>query len=241
MDWRMWLLALSGSIVELGLHDFSRVNSTAAIGQTAGIVIRWVIGTFLLAKLVGRFVKDDKKGPAGMTPPLTLALIFLTAVFGVIAYQADQERSGLYLDQETLGLKFGCSEEYPIPASKDGDKPACYRGTACNFFGHPSCTGLSLDPAWVAAWGKLQARRDSLEIRQIAFAAGAFLLGYIVLGWHVHSLVLALMLRFLLLKWALLAALAMDVVTMNAVGAVRAIAGLLKLPSREPEGTKAPA
>jgi hypothetical protein len=47
------------------------------------------------------------------------------------------------------------------------------------------------------------------------------------------------MMRFMMLKWALLAALAVDVVTMNAVGAIRAIAGLLKLPSREAEDTKA--
>lgn len=165
-----------------------------------------------------------------------VVLVLLAASLGFAGYKADEERGTRYREQQAIGLGLGCTEDYPIPASDNSTgEAACYRSTACDFWKRPSCKGLTLDARYLAVWNELEDRRDVLETRHGWFTGAAILIGYFVVGWLFHSLVVAVVSRFVLPKWALLVALAINLATMNGVGVVRAIVGLLKLPPRTAE------
>ena len=66
------------------------------------------------------------------------------------------------------------------------------------------------------------------------FQVLAFLNGYLVIGWYVHSLLYALLLRHLRNEWALLVTLVLDALSMNLVGTIRSIVGILRLPVASP-------
>lgn len=59
-----------------------------------------------------------------------------------------------------------------------------------------------------------------------------WLLVYLAVGWYLYGIIFAVLRRFLLNKWSLLASLGTSVLTVNAVGVVRAVRGLLELPPR---------
>jgi hypothetical protein len=165
---------------------------------------------------------------------LTGLLLVASTALATVAFQADNHHDALWTEQDRLGLRFGCSEEYPIPASAKPGEWACYKREACDLWSHPpTCSRLTMHPEWFAAWKDLQAQRDSLGTRTSTCGVLAFLLGYLVVGWYAHSLVLAILLRFMLRKWALLVSVAVDAGMINAVGVIRAITGLLKLPPHE--------
>jgi hypothetical protein len=163
-----------------------------------------------------------------------LALIF-GLVFALAAYSSSQEVSELYAAAERLGLNYGCSTEYLIPASDNKTGvAACYKSEACNLWEDPpTCVGLTPHSKWLAARQELTDKRVAVDARQARYGAAAFVLGYVLVGWYFHSLLLAVLLRFMLLKWALLSALALDALTINVVGSIRALVGLLRLPTRD--------
>jgi hypothetical protein len=101
----------------------------------------------------------------------------------------------------------------------------------------PTCDrGLTLNPAFLVKWTKLRELADSLRDRSLACAVIAMAIGYLLVGGYVHSIVLGIARRFLVSKWALLAALGVAAATVNAVGIARAVQALLKLPTHEKSG-----
>ena len=75
------------------------------------------------------------------------------------------------------------------------------------------------------------ARGYSKEDFQIAVTLLLFSILYIVGGWYLYTLVLVIMRRFLVLKWALLVTFLLLFITLNVVGVIRSIVGLLELPT----------
>lgn len=177
--------------------------------------------------------KDSTRpeGPPASFVKLALFLAFVAVAFGIVAYQIDQKETHLRRDQQTLGFRFGCTTDFPIPGSSDFTGEAgCYTSAACSVWGRPSCTGFTLDSKYLATWDALEEQRDNLRSKRVASTAIAILSGYLVVAWYLHSLLLAILRRFMFPKWALLVAFIVNVITMNVVGAVRAIVGLLRVP-----------
>jgi len=120
---------------------------------------------------------------------LVCGIVLLLAVgFGLAADRADKERRALYGEQQSLGLKVGCNDDYPIPASNQKGEAGCWARSSCSFWRHPSCDGLALDAGYLSAWEELEERRDVLESQTVWFAGIAILVGYAVLGWFAHGL-----------------------------------------------------
>jgi hypothetical protein len=165
---------------------------------------------------------------------LTVLALGFGLVFALAAYRNSEEASELYGKIERLGVSYGCDTEYSIPArDNETGVAACYKSAACDLWADPpTCAGLTLHSKWLAARKQLEDKRAAAASREARHAAAAGVLGYLLVGWYFHSLLLAVLLRFMLLKWALLSALALDAVTINVVGVIRALVGLLKLPTR---------
>jgi hypothetical protein len=169
-----------------------------------------------------------------MNGTLTALCVVVTALGGWVAYDASESRSALYREQERIGLQLGCTDEYPIPATNNGTgKAACYKSHACSLYITSTCDGLTVDPRFVVQWKRLDAERSALDTRVICALAVSLALGYLVVGWYVHEIVLGIARRFMLPKWALLTSLGIAAVMTNAIGVVRAIHSLLKLPAHE--------